>query len=143
MYSIADAAFKCYLLAHDELKNWKNMKKVLNLLVAATLALPALAFAETGQSSQATPAQVQAAQGTATAQAELKNDTITLISPRTGIRYTMKATERPIILRTAAIAAVNNVTVNRIVASNPALSAASQEQAKQSLLGTETALASN
>ena len=55
----------------------------------------------------------------------------------------MKATERPIILRTAAIAAVNNVTVNRIVASNPALSAASQEQAKQSLLGTETALASN
>ena len=72
MYSIADAAFKCYLLAHDELKNWKNMKKVLNLLVATTLALPALAFAETGQLSQATPAQVQAAQGTATAQAELK-----------------------------------------------------------------------
>ena len=119
------------------------MKKVLKTLVAAVLVLPALSFAETAQPSQVALAQVQAAQGPTTAQAEVKNDTITLVSPRTGIRYTMRATERPIVLRTTAIAPVNATTVSRIVASNPALSAASQEQAKQTLLGTETALASN
>lgn len=50
-----------------------------------------------------------------TAQAEVKNDSTTVISPRTGIRYTLGNTNgRPIILKTAAIAPVTPATVNRV-----------------------------
>ena len=45
-------------------------------------------------------------------------------------------------LHTAAIAPANAANVNRIVAANPALSAASQERAKQALLG-EAVVATN
>ena len=76
------------------------------------------------------------------AQAEVKNDSTTVISPRTGIRYTLGNTGgRPIILKTAAIAAVTPATINRVVASNPALSASSQEKVKQALLPNEQTVA--
>ncbi len=66
---------------------------------------------------------------------------MTVASPRTGIRYTFaNPDQRPIVLHTAAIAPANAANVNRIVAANPALSAASQERAKQALLG-ETVVA--
>jgi hypothetical protein len=48
-----------------------------------------------------------------------------------------------VVLETAAVTAANAANVNRIVASNPALSPASQEKAKQALLSEVTQLASN
>ena len=78
---------------------------------------------------------VQDAQGATTAQVEVNQDMTTLISPRTGIRYSLgKVGARKVILETPAITAANVNTVQRIVATNPALSATSQEKAKQALL---------
>ncbi|MDR0237546.1 hypothetical protein [Acinetobacter sp.] len=114
------------------------MKKLLQPLFVATLALPVLAFADTAPQTT-TVEKVQAATGAVTAQAEVKNETTTVISPRTGIRYTLGNTGgRPIVLKTAAIAAVTPATVNRVVASNPALSVSSQEKVKQALLAVDT-----
>ena len=110
------------------------MKKHFKTLLLATMVLPTFAMADTVP-TKTTVANVQAATGVGTAGVEVKNDTTTVISPRTGIRYTLGNTGgRPIILKTAAIAAVTPATVNRIVASNPALSSTSQEKAKQALL---------
>ena len=124
------------------------MKKILKPVLLVALALPVLAFAETAPQlttiAEAAPqtttiAKVQAATGVTSAQTEVKNDSTTVISPRTGIRYTLGDTAgRAIILKTAAIAAVTPATANRIVASNPALSASSQEKAKQALLASNT-----
>lgn len=112
------------------------MKTILKTLAVALFALPTLALANTATQTT-TLEKVQAAQGVTTAQTEVKNDSTTVISPRTGIRYTLGNTAgRPIILKTAAVAAVTPATVNRIVASNPALSVSSQEKAKQALLDT-------
>lgn len=110
------------------------MKILLKTIFAATLTLPAFAFADTVPQTT-TVEKVQAAAGVMTAQAEVKNDSTTVISPRTGIRYTLGNTNgRPIILKTAAIAPVTPATVNRVVASNPALSVSSQEKVKLALL---------
>ncbi|OTG63155.1 hypothetical protein [Acinetobacter silvestris] len=115
------------------------MKKLLKALFMATVTLPVLAFADTAPQAT-TVANVQAAAGVTTAQAEVKNDSTTVISPRTGIRYTLGNTGgRPIILKTTAIAAVTPSTVNRVIAVNPALSAASQEKVKLALLENTTA----
>lgn len=115
------------------------MKKLLKPALITLLGLPALAMANS-QPQTTTLDKVQAATGATQAQAVVQNDTVTVISPRTGIRYTLGNTGgRPIVLKTAAIAAVTPSTVNRIVASNPALSASSQEKAKQTLL-EQTAL---
>lgn len=124
------------------------MKKILKPVLFAVMALPMLAFAETAPQptmiaesapQTTTIAKVQAATGVTSAQTEVKNDSTTVISPRTGIRYTLGDTAgRAIILKTAAIAAVTPATANRIVASNPALSASSQEKAKQALLASNT-----
>ncbi len=116
----------------------KTMKKLLQPLFFATLAIPVLAFADTAPQTT-TVEKVQAATGVTTAQTVVKNETTTVISPRTGIRYTLGNTGgRPIILKTAAIAAVTPATINRVVASNPALSASSQEKVKQALLAVDT-----
>lgn len=110
------------------------MKILLKTIFAATLTLPVLAFADTAPQTT-TVEKVQAAVGVMTAQAEVKNDSTTIISPRTGIRYTLGNTNgRAIILKTAAIAPVTPATVNRVVASNPALSVSSQEKVKLALL---------
>ncbi len=122
------------------------MKTILKTVAFALFALPTLALANTATQNETqttTLEKVQAAKGVSTAQIEVKNDSTTVISPRTGIRYTLGNTAgRPIILKTAAVAAVTPATVNRIVATNPALSASSQEKAKQALLDP-TALSSN
>ena len=110
------------------------MKILLKTIFVAMLTLPAFAFADTVPQTT-TVEKVQAAAGVMTAQAEVKNDSTTVISPRTGIRYTLGNTNgRPIILKTAAIAPVTPATVNRVVASNPALSVSSQEKVKLALL---------
>ncbi|MFH7765820.1 hypothetical protein [Acinetobacter sp. BSP-28] len=110
------------------------MKKVLQPLMILALAIPGLAFANE-------PSKTKAAKGAAPAAV---NENITVMSPRTGIRYTFaNPQQRPVVLKTAAITPANAASVNRIVASNPALSAASQEKAKQALLSESTQLASN
>ena len=116
-----------------------RMKKISKNILFLLFALPVLASANTG--TQTVPlAKVQAATGVAQAQVEVKNDSTIVISPRTGIRYTLGNTGgRTIILKTAAIAPATPATVNRIVASNPALSEISQEKAKQALLALNPA----
>lgn len=115
------------------------MQKLLKSLFVAALALPVMTFADTAPQTT-TVAKVQAATGAVTAQTVVKNESTTVISPRTGIRYTLGNTGgREIILKTAAIAAVTPSTVNRVVASNPALSVSSQEKVKLALLGNNTA----
>lgn len=115
------------------------MQKLLKSLFVAALVLPVMTFADTAPQTT-TVAKVQAATGAVTAQTVVKNESTTVISPRTGIRYTLGNTGgREIILKTAAIAAVTPSTVNRVVASNPALSVSSQEKVKLALLGNNTA----
>ena len=111
-----------------------TMKKILQATIFSMFGLPVFAFANT--ETQTVPlANVQAATGVTQVQAEIKNDATTVISPRTGIRYTLGNTAgRPIVLKTAAVEAATPATANRIVASNPALSPSSQEKAKQNLL---------
>jgi len=111
------------------------MKKALQLLVLASTALTGLAFAN--EATQTTTVdKVIAAKGSTTAEAQVKREVTTVVSPRTGIRYTLGDTgNRPIVLQTAAIAPANSANINRIVASNPALSAKSQEKAKIALIG--------
>ncbi|WP_104499337.1 hypothetical protein [Acinetobacter indicus] len=117
------------------------MKKVLQPLLIVALATPALAFANT---QTTTPEKVQAAVGVSTTQAVVNNDQVTVASPRTGIRYTFaNPNKRPIVLQTAAIAPANAANADRIVASNPALSAESQQKAKQALLNEAAQLAKN
>lgn len=129
-------------IPHSE-KRIKTMKKVLQPLMIAVLALPSLTFANNATQTT-TLDKVQAARGTTTTQAIIKDDNITVMSPRTGIRYTFaNPNQRPVVLQTAAITAANAANINRIVAANPALSTASQEKAKQALLSEPTALVSN
>lgn len=117
------------------------MKILLKTIFVAALTLPVLAFAETAPETT-TVEKVQAAAGVMTAQTEVKNDSTTVISPRTGIRYTLGNTNgRAIILKTAAIAPVTPATVNRVVASNPALSVSSQEKVKLALLDASPVVA--
>ena len=139
---IAPCTIKCYLLAQPILKDLGMIMKIqFKVLFVAILAMPILTFADT-QPQTTTVANVQAATGVMTAQAEVKNDSTTVISPRTGLRYTLGNTGgRPIILKTAAIAAVTPATIHRVVASNPALSASSQEKVKQALLATDQTMA--
>ena len=138
----AEREIKWYLVAYLTLKSGKTMKKVLQTLMIAALALPTLTFANTAQTT--TVDKVQAARGATTAQAVVKDDNITVMSPRTGIRYTFaNPNQRPVILKTTAVTAANSANVNRIVASNPALSTVSQEKAKQALLSESAQLASN
>ena len=111
------------------------MKKTLKFLILARVAVSGFAGAEDAAETT-TVDKVLAAQGNTTAEAQVKRDVTTIISPRTGIRYTLGDTgNRPIVLQTAAIAPANSANINRIVASNPALSAKSQEKAKIALIG--------
>lgn len=116
------------------------MKKRLQpiLMSACLVSVVGLAHADENQPATLTlpAAKVEAAQGATTAQTVVKNDNVTVISPRTGISYTLGNTaNRTIVLQTAAIAPANTITAKRIVAVNPALSTQSQEQAVQALVG--------
>ena len=111
------------------------MKKPLQLLILASAALSGVALADNVPQTT-TVDKVLAAKGATTAEAQVKREVTTVISPRTGIRYILGDTgNRPIVLQTAAIAPANSANINRIVASNPALSAKSQEKAKIALIG--------
>jgi hypothetical protein len=111
------------------------MKKPLQLLILAGAALSGVVLADNVPQTT-TVDKVLAAKGATTAEAQVKREVTTVISPRTGIRYTLGDTgNRPIVLQTAAIAPANSANINRIVASNPALSAKSQEKAKIALIG--------
>lgn len=109
----------------------------------ASAAVSGFAFANDAPQTT-TVDKVLAAKGTNTAEAQIKREVTTVISPRTGIRYTLGDTgNRPIVLQTAAIAPANSANINRIVASNPALSAQSQEKAKIALIGETAVQAAN
>ncbi|MEQ1311443.1 hypothetical protein [Acinetobacter sp. XH1639] len=111
------------------------MKKPLQLLILASAALSGVVLADNVPQTT-TVDKVLAAKGATTAEAQVKREVTTVISPRTGIRYILGDTgNRPIVLQTAAIAPANSANINRIVASNPALSAKSQEKAKIALIG--------
>ncbi|WP_374664588.1 hypothetical protein [Acinetobacter sp.] len=117
------------------------MKKVLQPFMIAMLAMPVCAFANT---QTTTPEKVKQAMGAQTAQVQVGADgQVTVASPRTGIRYTFANPNRPIVMQTAKIAAANSANADRIVASNPALSEASQQRAKQALLDGAGQLARN
>ena len=108
------------------------MKKPLQLLILASATVSGFAVAENIPQTT-TVDKVLAAKGPTTAEAQVKREVTTVISPRTGIRYTLGDTgNRPIVLQTAP---ANSANINRIVASNPALSARSQEKAKVALIG--------
>lgn len=111
------------------------MKKPLQLLILASATVSGFAVAENIPQTT-TVDKVLAAKGPTTAEVQVKHEVTTVISPRTGIRYTLGDTgNRPIVLQTAAIAPANSANINRIVATNPALSARSQEKAKVALIG--------
>ncbi|MGL5158735.1 MAG: hypothetical protein ACRC79_07950, partial [Acinetobacter junii] len=108
------------------------MKKPLQLLILASVAVSSVGFAnEAPQATTTTTVdKVLAAKGATAAEAQVKREVTTVISPRTGIRYILGDTgNRPIVLQTAAIVPANSANINRIVAANPALSAKSQEKA--------------
>ena len=116
------------------------MKTILASIFAVAMTLPSLAFAQQTTSVE----KVQEAIGPTSTQAQINQGQVTLVSPRTGISYTFSNPEgRPMVLETAKVAAANSANVNRIVASNPAVSAASQEQAKLALLNEQAQLARN
>ena len=106
----------------------------------SVLLLPAVAFANGAQPFTTSVKNVIAAKGTTSAEAVVKGGSTTVISPRTGIRYTLGDTNgRPITIKTAAIAPATEANVQRIVATNPALSAESQQKAEQALLAMPSA----
>lgn len=71
----------------------------------------------------------------ASTQVPLNNGQVTVESPRTGIQYVVpNPNQRPVVIQTQGIDAANSATADRIVASNPALSSESQQQAKQKLI---------
>lgn len=64
-----------------------------------------------------------------------EENTTTLTSPRTGIEYTLANPQKiKYVMRVEKITPANEQTAKRIMAKNPALSAQSQEQARQALL---------
>ncbi len=116
------------------------MKTVLKPFMIALLAIPAWAQA----AKTTTVEKVQQAIGPTTAPVVVDpNGQVTVQSPRTGIKYSFANPNRPIILQTAAVAAANAANADRIVAANPALSTASQQEAKQALLNQASELAKN
>ncbi|WP_122899593.1 hypothetical protein [Acinetobacter sp. B51(2017)] len=107
------------------------MKKALQIGLVALSTVSTFAMAE---QLTTTPEKVKAALGPQTAQAIVKDNLVTVISPRTGISYTFNNENKPIVLQTQAIVAANSANAERIVAANPAVSAESQQKAKQALL---------
>lgn len=107
------------------------MKKLLSSLFIAALVIPTVTFAK----STVPIEQIQNAIGPVTTQVQTVNGVATIVSPRTGIQYSIpNEHQRPVVLQTQAIAAANSVNANRIVASNPALSSDSQQIAKKALI---------
>ena len=119
-----------YLIAISNFMD-NTMKKAFKMAIVVLASLPVLSFAE---QLTTTPEKVKAAIGPQTAQAIVKDNQIIVISPRTGISYAFNNDNKPLVLQTQAIEAAHRGNIERIVASNPALSPESQEKAKQALL---------
>ena len=118
------------------------MKKLLQTLLVAACVVPTMAMATGAQTTSVD--KVKAAVGPTSTQAQVNNGQVTLVSPRTGISYTFSNPDnRPMVLETAKVSAANSANAQRIMASNPALSAASQEKAKQALLNEQEQVARN
>lgn len=116
------------------------MMNIIKPTLLSVLLLPALAFANEAQPFTTSVKNVLVAKGTTSAEAVVKGGSTTVISPRTGIRYTLGETNgRPITIQTAAIAPATTANVQRIVATNPALSGESQQMAEQALLAMPSA----
>ena len=118
-------SIKCYLLLIRSVC-WKDNEKSITTFIFNCSCCTKFCFAAEAASAPQTTTvdKVLAAKGPTSAQAVVKQENTTVISPRTGIRYTLGNTgNRPIILQTTAIAPANSANINRIVASNPALSA--------------------
>lgn len=117
------------------------MKKLLQTVVLSAVIMPAISFAAP---STATTGKVQAGTGELVAQVEVKNNETIFASPRTGIHYNLGQTgKRLIIVKTASTEPATSANVDRIVAMNPALSTASQNNAKKALLDNAKILAGN
>lgn len=100
-----------------------KMKKLLKIALIAGLTLPTLALAKTPVS---------------TPQGKVVDTQTIVVSPRTGIQYSVNnPNQRPVIIQVEALAPATSTTVDRIVASNPALSVQSQENAKKALLAVQ------
>lgn len=114
------------------------MKKIcylssLCLFMAATTVVSAQE--QPPQTMTVSAATVEAVTAAPTVEAVQKRENTVLISPRTGMRYVVNNPNNvPIIFQTEALAPVTTNNVNRIVASNPAISEQSQQQAQQALL---------
>lgn len=111
------------------------MNKIKQSLVISALLVPSIAFAASVDGFTTTLGNVKAAIGPQQAEVTAKGDTLTIVSPRTGISYTLNQTAgRSIILQTDAIAAANNVTAKTLMAQNPAVSQASQLNVEKELI---------
>ena len=116
------------------------MMNIIKPALLSILLIPTFTFAAEAQPFTTSVKNVLVAKGTTSAEAVVKGGSTTVISPRTGIRYSLGETNgRPITIQTAAIAPVTTANVQRIVATNPALSPESQQAAEQALLAMPSA----
>lgn len=100
-----------------------------------SLALLALTFSQASFANTPTAATIEQAVAKPTVEVSQQGKLTTVVSPRTGISYTLSnATTRDIIFKAEAIEVANATTAQRIVATNPAISPESQQQAQQNLL---------
>ncbi|MBF7691408.1 hypothetical protein [Acinetobacter pollinis] len=113
------------------------MNKIKQTFILSAFLMPTLALATTTANTEpftTSVSNVKAALGPQQAEVSSKGNSLTIISPRTGISYTLGNTEgRSIILQTDAIAAANSTNADRIIAVNPAISTESQEKAAKVL----------
>lgn len=80
-------------------------------------------------------AQIKAVTSGSAANVTQQNSNSVMVSPRTGLRYVVNnPANRPIVFETGALQPVTAQNVKRIVATNPALSEKSQQQAEKALL---------
>ncbi|TXJ09926.1 MAG: hypothetical protein E6Q25_01940 [Acinetobacter sp.] len=113
------------------------MKKMIQSVLLLTTTVGMAAFAEETvlQPIKVSAATAQAAITAPTVDANQKGGTTVLVSPRTGMRYSLtNPANRKVIFQTEALAPVTAQNVSRIRASNPALSEQSQQQAEKALL---------
>ena len=109
----------------------KLIKNVICIAALAGLAINASAAPVTTVKAET----VEALVSNPVVEAVQKDDKTVLVSPRTGMRYSVNNPNNiPIIFRTEVIAAATSANADRIVATNPALSAESQQEAKQALI---------
>ncbi|WP_374297012.1 hypothetical protein [Acinetobacter sp.] len=102
---------------------------------AASDATPSAEEAPTAPSMTVKAATVQSATSLPNVHATQDRENTVFISPRTGMRYSVSnPSNRKIIFQTEGLKPVTAQNVDRIQATNPMISAESQQQAKQKLL---------